>query len=213
MGSSPAGCNQESDLPLNKDTFETIILPRLAATYESGRLVPFIGSGMSVPVCTDWWEFIRRLEVAATRKEVRPLAKDIQRDELIRRANEAVRSLKARQTGAFESAVKKALLRGTGTPSLPAQTLALAKLRWSLVLSTNYDNCYPAALRQEAPDRPLAVVGRGLEDCQRVLNSLSVAGRSLLWALQGYLDAPYPVSPTARHFDTSWSLDTRNTAL
>ena len=177
----------------NRRRFETTILPRLAATYESGRLVPFLGSGMSVPVCTDWWTFVHRLEVEATGQEVPPFSKRVSREKLIGKANNAVRSLKARERGAFEAAVQKAILRNTATPAVPEQTLALAKLRWPLVLSTNYDNCYAAALhlQQEAPARPLAVVGRGVEDCQRVLNSLSVAGRSLLWALQGYLDAPH----------------------
>src|SRR6185436_2290016 len=44
--------------------------------------------------------------------------------------------------------------------------------------------------------------GRGVEDCQRVLNSLTVAGRTLLWALQGYLEetpcSPAPVKDTLR---------------
>jgi hypothetical protein len=138
-------------------------------------------------------EPLHRLEVEAARQEVPPFAKDVSREELIRKANNAVRSLKAGERGAFEAAVQKAIVRITASPPIPEQTLALANLRWPLVLSTNYDNCYAAALhlQQDAPDRPLAVVGRGVEDCQRVLNSLSVAGRSLLWALQGYLDAPY----------------------
>jgi hypothetical protein len=60
------------------------------------------------------------------------------------------------------------------------------------VLSTNYDNCYAAAFHENFPERHLAVVGRGSEDCQRVLSSFSSPGRSLLWALQGYLsDVPH----------------------
>ena len=39
-----------------------------------------------------------------------------------------------------------------------------------------------------------SVVGRSPEDCQRVLNSLSTAGRSLIWALQGYIDRPFKLS-------------------
>lgn len=78
------------------------------------------------------------------------------------------------------------------TEPIPLQTQALARIWWPLMLSTNYDNCYAAAFHACFPDRQLAVVGRGAEDCQRVLTSLSTAGRSLLWALQGYLhDVPY----------------------
>ena len=121
-----------------------------------------------LPVCTDWWMFVHRLEVEATGQQVPPFAKDVSREELIRKANNAVRSLKARERGAFEAAVQKAILRITTTPPVPEQTLALAKLRWPLVLSTNYDNCYAAALRlrAEAPDRPLAV-GFGLRGRRR----------------------------------------------
>jgi hypothetical protein len=47
----------------------TEILPRLAATYEAGRLVPFLGSGMSVPACTDWSSFVHGLECEASGQE------------------------------------------------------------------------------------------------------------------------------------------------
>src|SRR5262249_57995924 len=67
-------------------TFEAV-LPRLVATYESGRLVPFLGSGMSVPVCADWWTFVHRLESAIAGNPVAPYPKDMTRDELVRRAN------------------------------------------------------------------------------------------------------------------------------
>jgi hypothetical protein len=80
---------------------------------------------------------------------------------------------------------------------MPAQTKALARLWWPLVLSTNYDNLYEAAFHEQfkgSSAHQLVVVGRSIEDCQRVLNSLSVAGRSLLWALQGYLAVPHVIS-------------------
>jgi hypothetical protein len=198
MGSLWSGWGALRELrpaPLARDTRAVTtfkeVLPRLAATYETGRLVPFLGSGMSVPVCTDWWTFVHRLESAAAGHEVPAYPPNIKREDLIRRANSAVRSLKAGKIGTFEPAVRKALLSDGPLPPIPEQMLALAKVRWPLVLTTNYDNCYPAALRRQSPDRQIAIVGRSPEDCQRVLNSLSVAGRSLQWALQGYLNAPY----------------------
>ena len=45
--------------------FEKTILPRLISTYEAGRLVPFIGLGMSRRACSDWPSFIGGLESAA----------------------------------------------------------------------------------------------------------------------------------------------------
>ena len=181
---------------MRKQTFETL-LPRLVATYEAGRLVPFIGSGMSLRTCTDWPTFIKKLETATGQSELSPRKSDKSRspspDELIRRANSAVRTLKRGERGAFAKALRESVLADkSGAKLIPLQTQALARIWWPLMLSTNYDNCYAAAFHKHFPDRDLAVVGRGAEDCQRVLTSLSTAGRSLLWALQGYLhDVPH----------------------
>jgi hypothetical protein len=184
------------------------LLPRLVATYEAGRLVPFIGSGMSRPTCTDWPTFIRALEAATGRSEKARLDSKTPRDVLVRRANRAVRSLKRREHGEFAKKIRKSLVtQEAGTGSIPSQTRALASIWWPLVLSTNYDNCYTAAFSDRFPDRNLVAVGRGSEDCQRVLTSLSTAGRSLLWALQGYLhDVPHTglrpeVTPESEHAD------------
>ena len=173
--------------------FQTV-LPRLVSTYEAGRLVPFIGSGMSVRACTDWSTFISKLEAAVSNEGRSAINNSTARDELIRRASSAVRMLKAREKGAFGQAVLGALVSDKN-PAIPEQTKALARLWWPLVLSTNYDNCYEAAFHAQFKDstRKLVVVGRSIEDCQRVLNSLSVAGRSLLWALQGYLNEPHSI--------------------
>ena len=131
--------------------FETV-LPRLLASYEAGRLVPFIGSGMSRTVCTDWPTFVYRLEVAASGPGVAAPEEGAARDALIRRANNAVRALRAREPGAFERALAKALFTAPDAPpAVPSQTTALARLWWPLVLSTNYDNCYAAAFRCAFP--------------------------------------------------------------
>lgn len=171
--------------------FETL-LPRLVATYETGRLVPFIGSGMSRRACTDWPTFVEALETATGHSKTPRLHSRTARDVLIRRANDAVRILKGGEPGAFARAVRTGLLSPEAdATAVPPQTRSLARLWWPLVLSTNYDNCYATAFLDRFPERRLAVVGRGAEDCQRVLTSLSTAGRSLLWALQGYLrDVP-----------------------
>jgi hypothetical protein len=166
--------------------FETV-LPRLAATYENGRLVPFIGAGMSRPACTDWPGLVGKLEREAGIAPGEDLAGAADAI-IIRRGNEAVRSLKAREIGSFVAALRKALVDRGG--DAPAQTEALARIWWPLVLTTNYDNYFASAFTKRFPERLFAVLGRGSEDCQRLLNSLSTSGRTLLWALQGYLDAP-----------------------
>ena len=73
---------------------------------------------------------------------------------------------------------------------VPPQTAALASIWWPIILTTNYDNFYVRAFAEAFDAGGLAVVGRGSEDCQRVLTSLSTAGRALLWALQGHIAAP-----------------------
>lgn len=172
-------------------TFETL-LPRLVATYEAGRLVPFIGSGMSRPAVADWATFVHKLEIEAPRTRASPIKSTTSRDELIRRANSAVRALKGAEATKFAEAIRAGLISDeTNRRSIPSQTRALARIWWPMVLSTNYDNCYRTAFQRSFPERQLAIVGRSPEDCQRVLSSLSTAGRPLLWALQGYLhDVP-----------------------
>jgi hypothetical protein len=171
------------------------ILPRLATTYESGRLVPFIGAGMSVPACTSWTTLVERLEATAGIPPPEETSRDPDPSALVRRANAAVRFLKSRPDGEFADAMAAATIADAET--IPPQTQALAGLWWPLVLTTNYDNLFAAAYASGSPTHPawresrsVAVVGRSPEDCQRVLSSLSTAGRTLVWAMQGYLDQP-----------------------
>lgn len=168
------------------------LLPRLVATYEMGRLVPFIGSGMSAPTCNGWPAFIEALE-RASGMAGEALTSTTRRETLVQRANLAVRRLKRDAPGEFARVVRASLLARPGEALAPLpQADALGRLVWPLVLTTNYDNCYAEAFHRLGRGRELAVLGRSAEDCQRVLTSLSNAGRPLLWALQGYLaDLPH----------------------
>src|SRR5262249_53812458 len=141
------------------------VLPRLVGDYESGRLVPFIGSGMSVGACTSWQTMIERLEQSAFGRKRRSGAEPDPR-ELIERANRAVRALKSQRPGMFERAMRNAVaLRDT----IPPPTFSLANMWWPLILTTNYDNCYVAGFKRRWGNELYAIVGRGSEDCQRVL--------------------------------------------
>lgn len=164
--------------------FETV-LPRLVSAYERGRLVPFIGSGMSLPTCATWDGLIGALERSA---EIEELSSPNDPHDLIRRANAAVRKLRHRSPERFPEWVRQALDNGRDDP--PAQTQALALLPWPLVLTTNYDDCYVAAFEKQRPRVPLDVLGRSPADCQRVLTALTAAADPILWALQGYLGGP-----------------------
>ncbi len=166
-------------------------LERLVAAYEKGRLVPFIGAGMSVPTCPGWAQFITSLERTAG---TRPRSPSAEPDALIRRAHTAVRTLRNDAPLRFADRVRHALIGRRHSP--PKQTEALARTWWPLVLTTNYDNCFVTAFRERTDGRNVDVLGRNPEDCQRVLSSLTSPSRTLVWALQGFLGAPCPPAPT-----------------
>jgi hypothetical protein len=175
-------------------TFDEL-LPHLVAAYERGRLVPFIGSGLSMPVCPSWKVFVEALELAvgAGAAQIDGAASDS--ESLIRRANLASRALRLRDPDGFAKVVERAL--GVERSDPPPQTVALARLWWPLVMTTNYDNCFVTAQRRswfgrhaQHGERPIEIVGRSPFDCQRVLASLTSPSDSLLWAVQGYLRAP-----------------------
>ncbi len=169
------------------------LLPRLVAAYERGRLTPFIGSGLSMPVAGSWPRLIKGLEEAAG-LESSKRAEDSKPEALVRRANKATRKLRLADEQRFYRVVRG--LMGAREDDPPRQTRALAQLWWPLVLTTNYDNLFAVAHRRahgkdsDGGERPLQVLGRSPIDCQHVLSSLSSPSHSILWALQGFLRAP-----------------------
>lgn len=169
-------------------------LPRLAAAYNQGVLVPFLGAGMSWPACPDWKGLITGLE---ERCGIDPAAGATGAADLVRRGNRAVRLLKRQDDRAFIAGMRATLYRGT--PPVPPQTDALAKIWWPLVLTTNYDVHFSRAYARWHKDArdALTVLGRSAQDCQQVLSSLSSTSGCLLWALQGYLAArgEHPLHP------------------
>lgn len=159
-------------------------LPRLAAAYDQGVLVPFLGAGMSVPACPSWKGLIEGLErccgIDADGAGGEPA-------DLVRRGNRAVRFLKRQDGRAFIEGMRTTVY--PAGKKVPPQTEALAQIWWPLVLTTNYDEHFATAYRHgphEDRDR-LVVLGRSPQDSQQVLSSLSSTSGCLLWALQGYL--------------------------
>jgi hypothetical protein len=180
------------NVPVRRGAFSfNDILPSLVVAYESGHLTPFIGVGMSRPNCADWPSLIKRLEEVARIQELPPIDKETKSEDLIRRADRAVRKLRSGAANEFGDAFRKSLF--SEIASVPEQTSALAEIWWPLVLSTNYDDYYVKAFASRFSAQEIAVVGRSSEDCQRVLTSLNIAGRALLWAIQGHLAAPCEV--------------------
>ena len=177
------------------DTAFEALLPRLVTAYATGKLVPFIGAGMSAGACATWPRMISALEQHAGLAALEPIGDTTPPDELIRRANRATATLRSRDPAEFASALARSLFAPDASP--PPQTVALAALWWPLVMSTNYDNYLVRAVRAK-PRAEIAVVGRGPADCQRVLSSLTSSDATLLWALQGHLGEPCDVPDVLR---------------
>lgn len=193
------------------------VLPRLIAAYEAGRLVPFLGAGMSAGACHLWPQFVVNLEraadIQATEGGKEPGADPTR---LIQRANRAVTRLKNRNRAEFPAALRAAL-EIPGVQQAPPQTAALAKTWWPLVLTTNYDDWFyweaaPAEAephsgwrreprstvekRRELYGKPtrrrFALLGRRPVDCYRLLHSLHAPHDPILWCLQGFVGGQHP---------------------
>lgn len=200
MTSVPSMCARTSGV----DAF-TDYLPRLVNAYHRGLLVPFLGAGMSVAPndagCPMWGGFVQKLESEA--------GISAESADPIRRANYATRALRRKSENALIDAAREALY--ANSPEATEATRQLASLWWPLVLSTNYDDlffrayCPRNSTRLSAPadsyrtpteaspgpngevGYEMRVLGRSVEDCDRVLLSLRETGLSLLWALHGFL--------------------------
>jgi SIR2-like protein len=175
-------------------------LPRLSSLYQRGVLVPFIGSGMSVPVCCGWDAFISALTKSIG---VVSVNKSKIQDSRIKYqlADKAVGRL-ASKTINDSSNIYRSALRGSSTNLNETFTEKLATLYWPLAISTNYDDVYLVAARLHNKQRAEVffnrprnhsinltpeVMGRSEQDCLRVLRSLDKTETPLLWAVQGYL--------------------------
>jgi hypothetical protein len=200
------------------------LLDELRYEYGEGQLVPFLGSGMSRPVCRGWAGMIARLESAMGLRSLRnpDEASGCDDFELTRRAAYVLERL--RLEGGLDKvagAVRDALLESGPAPP-PSATATLARFDWPLVLTTNYDDLYVAAVhaeflstriggRQRTGDTerrvpPTEVVGRSLSDCHRVLSALRRPARPLVWALQGFLPGQgrIVIPPAAGHSTELW---------
>lgn len=126
------------------------VLEEMRATRLTGRLVPFLGAGMSQKVCRDWNGMVEALEAAAgialQGGEGGQACSDDLR--LIRRAEKALEALNHGGRSTTDS-LRDALLEGEPAAA-PPQTTALASASWPLVMTTNYDDLFLAAVHQAA---------------------------------------------------------------
>lgn len=167
------------------------VIPHLAALHRGGKLVPFIGSGMSRPVCAGWTPFISQLCI------VTGICKDALSDgtpteELLRRADDAMRVLRGWGAERRKHEISSALRSSHGALEVPRQAKALAEFRWPLIITTNYEDVFLKAVRlPEWNKDAYDVRGRTLQDCHAVLRSLDWPSSPILWAIQGFLGGPF----------------------
>jgi len=175
------------------------ILPLLASSYEAGRLVPFIGAGMSRPNLVGWEDFVNNLAKVAHVAE-----KSNGHPELTaERATATIRNSHSEKE--FFDIIGKALRNEAEKPETPKQTNALAAIYWPLTISTNYDHLFYCACRTFEDRLSPLVLGRAPEDCKQVMSALvSPFDREIIWHIQGFLGefvsqcCPSPVQDQAR---------------
>lgn len=124
-------------------------------------------------------------------------------EQLIRHASRIGELLRRRRDGELAGALRRVLSASMGE-AMPAQTTALARLDWPLMITTNYDDllrrAYNRRLEDDARQRlatasgqtdieveRVVVAGRNARDCQQVSSSLDASTGPILWALQGFL--------------------------
>jgi hypothetical protein len=147
------------------------MLPLLVSAYERGRLVPFLGAGMSYPACTLWEGFLTNLEKAANPERLTKIHENPT-------ARAYLSSVALRNQLTMEEywcQLRKAL-QPRPERAIPRQTSALARIWWPLVITTNYDDLFLTATKRYArrkwPRQPMMLVSRHPQDCRRVLSSL-----------------------------------------
>lgn len=187
------------------------IIPHITSLYRQGLLVPFIGSGMSIGICTNWQEFISKLskEVDIKHPDFPPEKGKTEPAVLYRLADRAVSSLKMMKDDERAKKLRQALNDHIiqSPNKFPIQTNVLSNIYWPLVLTTNYDDVYWAAANENNSKKHnkdssknknesnsklnLNILGRSLEDCHLVLRSLNENTDPILWTLQGFLGGQF----------------------
>jgi hypothetical protein len=159
------------------------MLPLLASSYMAGRLVPFIGAGMSRRKLAGWEGFVQNLEKVAFQSP--ELSGHIEV-----RAQRAIAALRnSKDEKEFRNILIASLKGEEFDKGLPEQTKALAEIYWPLTISTNYDDLFYCACRSVCEDRlPPKILGRGADDCKQVMSALvSPFDRETIWHIQGFL--------------------------
>lgn len=164
------------------------VLPSFRAARRAGKLVPFLGAGISRPECRGWPDFIQALYREFDESPGTAVRGD-DPEGLYRAADRVAAWLRLLSPSERQAKLRQALHHQT-PPKLSDQAKALAEFVWPLILTTNYDEVVPLAYRRNAvgtKERPLLLLGRSPEDCAQVVRSLEALEAPIVWYLQGYV--------------------------
>lgn len=163
-------------------------LPSLQAARRAGRLVPFVGAGLSRPHCRGWPQFIEAL-YSGFGEAPAPSLIATDPENLYRAADRVAAWLRLRPAEE-RLALLRSALHDPAASDLPPQAVALAGFDWPLVVTTNYDDIVPRAYRRRRPHGAvdeIAVLGRSRDDCARVVRSLDILDSPIVWYVQGHV--------------------------
>ncbi|WP_198370410.1 SIR2 family NAD-dependent protein deacylase [Roseomonas rosulenta] len=169
------------------------VLPSLRAARRAGKLVPFLGAGISRPECRGWPDFIQALYREFDESPGTAVRGD-DPEGLYRAADRVAAWLRLRSSKDRQDILQQALHART-PPEPPDQAKALAEFVWPLILTTNYDEVVPRAYSQNpAKEKNLSplLLGRSPEDCAQVVRSLDTLAAPIVWYLQGYVGDSSP---------------------
>ena len=158
------------------------VLPGLSALREGGRLVPFVGAGLSLPYSSRWPDFIKALFAGFGEQSPIEFSGD-DPETLYRAADRVAAWLRLKPAGERRRLLENAL-RGPSAQMLPPQAEALGAGNWPLIMTTNYDDVVPRAVKK-GRDRDPHILGRSAQDCAQVVRSLETLGDPIVWYIQG----------------------------
>ena len=166
-------------------------LPGLCTARDAGRLVPFLGSGISHPYCRSWKGFIKALAdqlgdgpSTSSAIEAAPANPEV----LYRIADRLAAWLRLRPLAERRTILIEALRDPLKAEfGLPAQAVALARHYWPLIITSNYDDVVPVTMRRRFGDVSIRIRGRSPQDCTEVVRMLDVLQTPIVWYIQGHI--------------------------
>ena len=175
------------------------VISGLRAARQNGRLVPFVGAGVSRPYCNSWKGFIQTLgesllaDLDLLRAATAPNASP---EEMNRVADRLTAWLRLHSVNRQREFLRNALRSPQPGPAdlLPLQAEALVANSWPLIITSNYDDILPVAIERRSKKHPV-VLGRSSQDCVQVVRAMDTLQSPIVWYVQGHV--PGVVPPTA----------------